>query len=70
MREKHREQPENAAEQEQPADIDIDGDRRDTGPNYGKDTQDCHDHALGQEQSPMIAHRISNGNLHVAERRI
>ena len=45
----HRGEPYDPAEQEQPADIHVYGDRRDLRPDHGENAEDDHDHALGQE---------------------
>jgi hypothetical protein len=58
------------AEQEQPADIHVYGDRRDLRPDHGENAEDDHDHALGQEQSPVKTNCVPDGVLHIAERGI
>ena len=46
------------AEQEDPAHIDVNGERRDSGPYDRDDAQHDHDHALGNKQAPIAAHRV------------
>ena len=62
LRQEHAGNSDDAAEQEQPADIDVHGDGRNLRPDDGENAEDHHDHALGQEQLPVKAHRVPNGS--------
>jgi hypothetical protein len=57
------ENPDQAADEEQPADIEIDGDRRNLRPDNCKHAKNGHDRALHREKLPVLLHGLSDGTL-------
>ena len=66
----NRDQADDPADQQQPADINGDGDRRRDRRADRQHAQNDHDHALEQEQLPVGAESVRHGTLHIAQGRI